>query len=427
MFILVLWHFFRMKGIKMLTESKLVRSFKDIKTLEYFDKTVITLFSGGLDSSYLLSVLKSMKFRRIIALSVDLGEDAEKYQMSKTAQVFGAELKFIDARDEFVKNSVLPAIKSQAKYLGIYPVSSTLSRPVIAKIAVELANLENVEIILHTANQSQNSLRRLNGAIESLGFKGYFGSPYEYSAITRNEKAEALSSYGLEFYLERKLSMDANLWCREFESGSLDNPENFVLDERFYKWSIKPEANYKDEIAITFERGIPVAIDGVQKTPRSLIENLNIRAGKAGIGRYAGLEHLPGQEKVLEVREMPAACLLLDAYRHLETAILPSTLIVNKLHLEQIWVQEAVEGRWFSKLKNASYAFIESVSESISGTVVYTLGCQSFFPKSIMANTPLYLTERDVWEVQKAIQTSRRGIMSINEFSELKTLQKEIV
>ncbi|SHN92628.1 Argininosuccinate synthase [Bathymodiolus heckerae thiotrophic gill symbiont] len=293
------------------------------------------MFSGGLDSSYLLARLSKMEFRKIIAVAVDLGEE-DNQNLSMITDKLGVELKIIDAKVYFAKNSVIPAIQAQAIYLNMFPVSSSLSRPVIAKKSMQVAIDNDCDVLLHTANQSQNSLRRLNGSIQSLKFDGYYGSPYEYSAISRKEKAKFLEKFGFSFLTNRKLSGDENLWCREYESGELDNPESFCLNESLYKWSVKSKYNHKDRIKLTFKNGVPVAIDDKSTDIVKLIKLLNYRIGLSGVGRYAGLEHLPNQEKVLEIREMPAASILLNSFKHLEMAILTTPLIMEKSRMGQI-------------------------------------------------------------------------------------------
>ena len=359
-----------------------------------------------------------MNFKKIIAVAVDLGEEIDKDKLSIITDSLSIELKIIDAKEEFVQNSVIPAIQAQAKYLEMFPISSSLSRPIIAKKALEVAIENNCDIVIHTANQSQNSLRRLNGSIKSLKFNGYYGSPYEFTAISREEKALFLGECGFAFLSERKLSGDANLWCREYESGPLDNPENFNLDENVYKWSILPKNNYQDEIKITFAKGIPSSIDNKIIDIVSLIKILNIRVGLSGAGRYVGLEHLHNQEKVLEVREMPAASILMNAYKHLEMAILTTPLLIKKQYMGQVWTQEAVEGRWYDEVAESAYSFISQLSHKISGTVTYKLLKGQFAPISIVADNPLYLTDRDNWEINKAKSESQKKIMINNNFYE---------
>lgn len=129
-----------------------------------------------------------------------------------------------------------------------------------------------------------------------------------------------------------------------------------------------------------------------------LIDYLNRTVGGYSIGRYSGLEHLEGGEKVLEVREAPAATILMDAYRQLETAVLDAELLREKTTLEQLWTHEAVEGRWFGPLRQCADAFIRMSSGKVSGTVRYILRQGAMDVCSIKANRPLYLKDRDAWE-----------------------------
>jgi argininosuccinate synthase len=388
------------KGVDMKKPS--IRCFEDLDSLAQHSPHVLTLFSGGLDSSYVLKELSARNLK-VTALCVDVGEGSNIHDLQEITQFFGVGLEILDAREEFVKDAVLPAICAQAKYMGIYPVSSSLSRPILARAAVHVAQRLGCQAIIHTANQSQNSLRRLNGAIAQVGYDGWFGTPYEFSVMTREEKIEALRNLGLSRFQARGISGDANLWCREFESGALDNPESFWVPKSLFEWTREhEEVNLPQEISISFAQGKPTHVDGVPISALDLIALLNKVIGKYGIGRFSGLEHLEGGEKVLEVREAPAAMVLMDAYRHLETATLSAELLREKLALEQVWVREAIEGRWFAPLRAAVDAFIQSTSGSVTGTVSYALRNGAMDVCSIKADKALYLTDRDAWEKQVA-------------------------
>lgn len=307
----------------------------------------------------------------------------------------------------------MPALKAQARYLEIFPISSSLTRPLIAKSAVELARTKGAIAVLHTANQSQNSLRRLNTAIQAERFDGFFGSPYEYSALSRIDKSNALARYGLKHYAERKLSCDANIWCREFEAGPLDDPESFSLPEDAFTWSRKKNGLSTCAIELTFIHGELSKIDHHSISFTEAIAYLNEVVGAFGHGRYVGLEHLDEGEKVLEVREAPAASILMQGLRHLETATLSANAIVLKQSLERIWTIEAVEGRWNSDTKAAAEAGISALTERVSGVVRFKLDYQICLPESIRAESPLYISNRDVWEIRKARERSSRSLKDL--------------
>jgi len=265
------------------------------------DLPVVTLFSGGLDSAYLLLRLREAGFTNVLALSVDLGIPYDETLLKDTATRLGAQLSIVDAREVFANEFVASAIAAQAVYLNTHPISSSLSRPLLAREAVRLADTIGAGVILHTANQSQNSLRRLNGSIAALDYQGIFGTPYELDALSRQQKQLALDAAGLQFFRQREISGDANLWCREFESGSLDDPEELRFPADLYQWS-RPSGEVGDDVVtVSFERGRPVAIDGEPLPLTELISRLNYRVGRHGIGRYTSLEHIDTGEKVVEV------------------------------------------------------------------------------------------------------------------------------
>ena len=237
------------------------RSFTDLGNLTDRQRPVVTLFSGGLDSSYLLLRLAQMGFSDVHALSVDVGEMERTEDKRNIAGALGATLQVVDARTAFADEFVAPAIKAHAVYLDTHPVSSSLSRPLMARLAVELAADLRAATIIHTANRSQNTLRRLNGALSLLGWRGSYGSPYEMEPVSRADKLKELRDAGVGFDHDRSISGDSNLWCREFESGSLDDPEVHAVDPQLYQWSVPRSRSGRDEnIEITFRRGAPASM-----------------------------------------------------------------------------------------------------------------------------------------------------------------------
>ncbi|PWJ02366.1 argininosuccinate synthase [Streptomyces sp. NWU49] len=388
--------------------GQLIRSFRDVERLAHDrDTPIVTLFSGGLDSSYLLYRLAGMGFSAIHAVSVDIGGDDDVHKRRHIAEGLGAELHMVDARSDFVESFVAPALSAHSVYLDTHPVSSSLSRPLIARVATEVAQAVDAKAILHTANRSQNTLRRLNGALEQLGFGGDYGSPYDVEPVDRVKKMAELKSAGLGVLGERSESGDSNLWCREFESGILDDPESHEVPSSYYQWTALREG-VPAEVSLRFASGRPVALGDEELPLGEIVERLNWQVGAFGIGRYTGLEHLKGGQKVLEIREMPAAALLLRSRRHLETATLQAETIREKLGMEQIWVREALEGRWFGELRAACQAFIDVCAERVSGTVRWKLSPGGAETTAIVADDPLYLRDREDWETRSIMDEVAR-------------------
>lgn len=393
-----------------------IRSFADLEYVSRTCKRVLTLFSGGVDSSFVLMELARHRDCEVTALTVDLGDGVNRDDLAMIASHFGARSLVIDGRQLFARDAVLPALRCNAQYMAMYPISSSLSRPIICRIAVDQAALLGCDAIVHTANQSQNSLRRLNGALHQLGFGGFHGSPYEYSALTRQEKIAELRRAGLTAFQARGTSGDANLWCREFESGTLDNPEAFHVPEELFTWTARrTRLTPPRTISVRFDQGTPEAIDNTEFPLVELIARLNEHVGAYGIGRYCGLEHLDDGEKVLEVREAPAAHLLMNAYRHLEMATLDPELLREKLSLEQIWVREAIEGRWFADLRQTINQFITHQASAVTGVVKYVLRDGAADVCAIRAARPRYLTDRDSWEKQAARVRGARSLRELRD------------
>ncbi|MEU2110110.1 argininosuccinate synthase-related protein [Streptomyces sp. NPDC019507] len=377
-----------------------LRSFHNIASKLDRHSPVVTLFSGGLDSAFLLLRLREMGFTDVHAVSVDVGEAETGDYKAQVAEALDAKLHVFDCRERFARDFVAPAISAQAVYLDLHPVSSSLSRPLIAQCAAEFAHSLGAQAVLHTANRSQNTLRRLNGALRSLGYAGLYGSPYDLDPVDRTEKQSELAAAGVDLLKDRSISGDSNLWCREFESGILDDPEDHRVPDELFRWSAVQEGVTPSAISVGIESGIPVSINGCRVPLVELISELNRHVGVYGIGRYSGLEHLDHGEKVLELREMPAAWILLRTYRHLEAACLDAELLREKQHLEQVWVREALEGRWFGDLRLCVQAFMDVCAGRTTGTVTWELRRGGADTRAIKASHPLYLRDRESWEKQ---------------------------
>jgi argininosuccinate synthase len=379
-----------------------VRSFSDIEELCHRNDTIVTLCGGGLDSAYLLAQLSRLDVN-LVALSVDVGDDFDIESFSSIADRFRVEIARLDCKKEFVEEFVYPSILAGGRYLGQHPISASLTRPLIARVGVEFARSVGAKFLLHTANQSQNSLRRLNGAISDLGFEGYFGSPYEFDALTRDfKRLELREAYGISGFANRITSTDTNLWCREFESGALDDPEGFEIDQNLYLWSVASETGSRT-IELSFDRGRVVSVDTEPVTDLiELISDLNGKVGRYGIGRFNSLEHLEGGEKVLEVREAPAATLILEAFAQLASATVEVETLRWMRTLGEALIMEAVEGRWFRGLRKALQSFLEVSAQRVSGDVRFTLRSGGFELAGLKAVSPLYIRDREQWEYAKA-------------------------
>ncbi|KAL3426873.1 arginosuccinate synthase [Phlyctema vagabunda] len=381
-----------------------IESFEHIAKCNKRDAPVVTMFSGGLDSTYLLLRLQQLGFTNIHAVAVDVGAPIDQEGLAKNAAHFGASFKCLDGREMFVRDGVIPAIRAHAKYLGMYPISSSLSRPVIARLVTDYAKALNAGLLLHTANLSQNSLPRLTNSIRRYGFSGEFGSPYIHSVVSRERKSEELSAVGLAMMSDRKLSGDENLWCREFEDGPLNDPEGFSIPEDAYEWTRRNDDETNRKLTLSFENGNLVSVDGNRIPLIEAIALLNTEVGKFGHGRFVGLEPLSTDDKVLEVREAPAATIIMDALRHLEVATLDTNSLNLKQQLEQQWIQQAIAGHWDSVCHAMCDAAITSSLRGVGGSVTYDIDHRRFLPCSIVAQNPRYVRNRDDWEQEQSLR-----------------------
>jgi argininosuccinate synthase len=372
-----------------------IRSFADIESLDRAS-TCVCLYSGGLDGTYLLYRLSLLKFHEVVALRVGLGGDPLPEIAKDICHRLNVRLETVERQELFARNYVLPAIRAQARYLGGHPICASLSRPLLATAAVELAKeVNSPTCIIHSSDSSQNSLRRFNGALRGLEYPGPYGSPYDCGTISRAEKRAALERAGIKGFMERVYSGDSNLWGREFEAAGLDDPEQVMVPEELYQWTRTVTQPEPVTVTISFEAGAPTHLDRLSLDLVGLIRKLNSVAGTFGLGRFIGLEEISGGAKVQEVREMPAAELLLDAYRRLETACLPAETIRAKMDQEQLWVREAVEGRWYGVLREAAEAFVQTTALNVSGRISYSLSKLAAQPVSIISFKPLYIRDRD--------------------------------
>ena len=387
-----------------------IESFEDIAKSDKRDTPVVTMFSGGLDSTYLLFRLQELGFTNIHAVAVDVGAPVDQDGLAKYAAHFGAGFKCLDGRELFVRQGVVPAIRAHAMYLGMFPISSSLSRPVIARLITDYAKTLNASLLLHTANLSQNSLPRLNNSIRRYGFSGAFGSPYVHSVVSRKKKAEELAAVGLTIMSDRKLSGDDNLWCREFEDGPLGDPESFSIPEDAYQWTRRCNDAMATKLTLGFENGNLVSVNGDKLPLIEAIALLNDDVGKFGHGRFVGLEPLSTDDKVLEIREAPAAAIIMDALRHLEVATLATKTLELKQELEQKWVREAIAGHWGGMCHTMCDAAIASALNGVSGRVTYDIDHRRYLPCSIVARNPRYIRDRDQWEQGQQLLGGFKGM-----------------
>ena len=284
----------------------------------------LLLYSGGLDSKFFLLEARGRGERRVVALHVHLGPGYPDPSAAESAAKLGADYRLIGPMESFVERFIAPAIRANASYQGQFPVCSSLSRPLMAEEAdVRIAAEEDLDGIVHSAGYLQNSASRFNQSIRTLAPQMMIGNPFLREPVTRLEKHAALSAAGVE-HSGNIYSIDENLWGRVVENGVLDDPGNTVPEDVFCRTRNPIDAPRRLlDVALRFEDGLPVAIDGQARPLAVIITEMNRIAGDYGVGRFNGLEDTGFGVKNHEVRESPAAATILLALAAIECAVLP--------------------------------------------------------------------------------------------------------
>jgi argininosuccinate synthase len=329
-------------------------------------------YSGGLDTTACIVWLKEKYNAEVITVTVDVGQEDDFREIEERAYRAGALKHYtVDAKEEFVKEYIFPAIKMNALYEGYYPLSTALARPLIAKKVLEIARREAADAIAHGSTSKGNDQVRFDLTIRALDSSIRIITPARSWGMTRSDEIEYLRSRGIDIPgSNKKYSIDDNLWGRSIEGGELEDPSQSPSEEAF-KWTSSPERapDTPLEMGIEFRDGIPVAINGESMDPVKLISTLNTIGGAHGVGRIDHIENRLVGFKSREVYEAPAATILIKAHEDLEKAVLtPRELRVKKM-LEPIWSDLVYNGLWFEPTRIAIEALSNEMNRWVSGEV----------------------------------------------------------
>ena len=335
-------------------------------------KTVLA-YSGGLDTSVCIKWIQEKYDSEVITLTVDVGQKRNFKLIEERAKKLGV-LKhyYIDAKEEFVLNYVFPAIKANAMYEGVYPLSSALSRPLIASKLVEIAEKEGASAVAHGCTGKGNDQVRFEVTIHALNPELKVIAPVREWNLNREDEVKYLKESGLDIEIEQGgvYSIDQNLWGRSIEGGVLEHPD-VEPPEDIYEWTSPIEKTPQEPqyVKIGFSKGVPTQIDGESMKPVELIRELNVIAGRHGIGRIEHLEDRLVGIKSREVYECPAALVLLKAHKDLEKSILTRRELEFKSLVDDEWSRLVYFGLWMDPLREDLEVFINSTQERVSGEV----------------------------------------------------------
>lgn len=334
---------------------------------------IVLAYSGGLDTSVSVKWIQEKYGYDVIALGLDVGEGKDLEAIKQKALNVGAIGAYmIDAKELLAKEYILPALKANCLYEGKYPLSSALSRPLISKLLVEVAEKEGAAAVAHGCTGKGNDQVRFEVSIQALNPSLKVVAPVREWGMTRDEEIEYAKENGIPVPvdLDNPFSIDANIWGRACEAGVLEDPWA-EAPEAAYDWTnpIELTPDQAEYIEIEFEQGVPVALNGEKLPLVQLIETLNELGGKHGVGRIDHIENRLVGIKSREVYENPAALILINAHKELEFLTLTREVTQFKTQVDQQMAKIIYEGLWFSPIKNALDAFIDETQKVVTGTI----------------------------------------------------------
>ncbi len=333
-------------------------------------KRVVLAYSGGLDTSVAIRWLAEQGYE-VIAATVDVWEQKKLDAIAQKALQVGAKDAYvIDAKQEFCEEFLLPAIAANALYQGRYPLATALARPLIAKHLCRIADETGAEAISHGCTGKGNDQVRFDVAIETLRPGTRVIAPAREWGLTREEEIAYAQQHGIpvEATVKSPFSVDANLWGRSVEGGVLEDPWQ-APPEECYAWTKSPALASSEELVVSFESGVPVALGGEQLPLPQLIAQAAQVAGSAGVGRIDLLEDRLVGIKSREIYEAPAAVALIGAHQEVEFLTLPRELLQHKTSVEQAFAQVVYNGQWFSPLRAALFAYLQETQKAVTGEV----------------------------------------------------------
>ena len=338
---------------------------------------VVLAYSGGLDTSVAIGWIAAETGAEVVAVAADVGQGGEDLDVirQRALDCGAVEAVVVDARAEYADDFCLPALRANALYMDRYPLLSALSRPTIVKHLVEAARYHGASMVAHGCTGKGNDQVRFEVGIGALAPELQVLAPVRDSGMTRDKAIAFAEEKGLPIDVTKKspYSIDQNLWGRAVETGFLEDVWNAPIED-VYSYTQNPATpRDADEVTIGFSEGVPTTIDGRSVTMLEAVQELNRRAGAQGIGRLDMVEDRLVGIKSREVYECPGAITLITAHQELENVTLERDESRFKRSVEQRWAELVYDGLWFSPLKHALDAFIDSTQRHVTGEIRLTL------------------------------------------------------
>jgi argininosuccinate synthase len=355
---------------------------------------VVLAYSGGLDTSVAIRWIKEHYDMDVITYTVDVGNVPNLEAIRKKALDVGAIKAVVEeAREVFITHFVFRALQADAIYEGQYPLATALSRPLIAKLLVDVARNEGASAVAHGCTGKGNDQVRIDVSVNALSPELKIIAPAREWGMTREQTIEYAQQHGIPVPVTKKspYSIDENLWGRSIECGVLEDPWNEPPEDAFL-WTCSP-AKAPDEPAymeIGFDKGIPVSLDGEKMDSLPLVDRLNQLAGAHGVGRVDHIENRLVGLKSREVYEAPAATVLLAAHQALEALTLSKDQLRFKQKVAMEYADLVYNGLWFSALHRDLAAYVQSTQRFVSGTVRLKLFKGTCMPVGRKSDYSLY-------------------------------------
>ena len=341
-------------------------------------KKVALAYSGGLDTSIIIPWLKENYGCDVVAVAVDVGQAEETSGLADKAYRTGAcDFHLINAREEFAADYLFPVLKAGAIYERDYLLGTSTARPLIARKQVEVALATGCDALAHGCTGKGNDQVRFELAYQALAPELRVVAPWrEWSIVSREDAIDYAASRGIPVPVTKKdpYARDRNLWHLSHEGGPLEDP-SFEPEASMFKLTVDPvdAPDTPEKATITFKSGVPIAVNGVRLSPAKIVETLNEIGGRHGVGRVDIVENRLIGIKSRGVYETPGGTLLVTALKALESLTLDRDSAHEKERIATRYAELVYNGQWFAPLREAFAAFVDTLTETVTGTVTLKL------------------------------------------------------
>ncbi|MBA94390.1 MAG: argininosuccinate synthase [Rickettsiales bacterium] len=371
-----------------------------MRGVELGNKKIVLAYSGGLDTSIMITWLKETYGYDVVAMCANLGQAEELDGLEEKALATGASAVYIeDCREEFITDYIYPCLQAGAIYERDYLLGTSFGRPLIAKKMVEIAHKEGATAVSHGATGKGNDQVRFELTFMALDPTLTIVAPWKDPKWTLHSREDCIAyadahNIPIEQSKGRIYSEDRNIWHISHEGGSLEDPENAPKDDVYtISKTLEEAADKADVIILEFRQGVPIRINGTVSDPVNLLTQLNEYGAKHGIGQIDMVENRLVGMKSRGVYETPGGTILYKAHQLLEQLVLDRDTLRVKQTLAIDYAQLVYDGRWFSSLRQSLDAFVTETQQNLTGTVSVKLYKGNIVPAGMSSPHSLYVDD----------------------------------